>query len=363
MPISVDSLIYTRGNAGVAPTINCGVTSSEPLTEDYTLFWATRSTGPAMSKSDIENGTGDALEIGSFTAANINDLDGSIDLSTSLTAGAIDVFVRDSSGTPVESVVASVSSVTYDAAAPVFSSAEVGLVDSTTLVVTFDKALYGSTTAADWDVQVNGSPATESAAVISGSTVEITLTVAVAVGATVTVAYNGAGIVGIDAEPVATFTAQAVTNNVVSNLVADPGFDNPASWSSAPGLGVSGGVLNMDGTNVGFASIYMNSNYFINIPDDTATYELSAEITRLVTSGSRIRFTGVCYDGPLTSSTQTGTATPQFIPASTITVNSTGVLGPYIFTVPAGTTHFRIQFFAIDANMDMDVDNLVVEMV
>lgn len=218
--ITIDTLTYTRGAAGVAPVLDGTASSTGTTTANYTIFWASRSTGTVLSKADIENGTGDALDNGSFTSATLAGLDGTIDLATSLTSGAIDAFIRDSSGTPIESAVATATGVTYDAAAPVFSSAEIGTVDDTSLIVTFDKALYGSTSASDWDVQVNGSPATESAAVISGSTVDITLGAAVANGDTVTVAYTGSGLLGVDAEIVATFTAQSVTNNVVAGGVA-----------------------------------------------------------------------------------------------------------------------------------------------
>lgn len=206
--ITIDSLTYTRGTAGVAPDLASTVSSTGTTTANYTLRGVLAATAQTEAQIDA---SGNKFEI---TAATLAGLDGTLNLSNSETAGVISAYVFDSSGTAIKSAVVTETGVTYDHLAPAFSSAEVGTVDATSLIVTFDKTLYGSTSAADWDVQVAGSPATESAAVISGSTVDITLGTAVTNGQAVTVAYTGTGLVGVDAEQVATFTAQSVTNNV-----------------------------------------------------------------------------------------------------------------------------------------------------
>lgn len=229
--ITIDTLTYTRGAAGVAPTVATTVSSTGTTTGTYTLWGVLAAT--AQTKAQIDASPNKF----SITAAALADLDGSIDLGNSATDGVLSVYITDSSGSPVVSAVATTTGVTYDSVAPAFASAEIGTVDATSLIVTFSKATYGSTSAADWDVQVNGSPATESAVAFTpgGTTADITLGAAVVNGDTVTVAYTGTGLVGVDAEVVATFTAQSVTNNVAAaastftTVAGGPYFVDPAN--------------------------------------------------------------------------------------------------------------------------------------
>jgi hypothetical protein len=335
----------------------------------YTLFWATRSVGTALSKSAIENGTGDALDSGSISGSTLAELDDALNLTTSLSSGAIDAFVRDSSSTPVESAVASATGVNYDAAAPAFSSAEIGSVDDTSLIVTFDKSLYGSTSPSDWAVEVDSVSATVSAVSIDGSTVDLTLSSAVVDGEVVTVAYSGTGILGVDAEQSATFTAQSVTNNVsapTSNLVVDPGFDDPSEWDAATGIAVSGSKLALDGTNSANGIFQSAGDSFTPLgftADGTEDFEFSIDLTRVVTTSAVIRIRPECIDGPTSGDTFIGDTIPERLGGSTVALSATGTLGPYSFQVPSGATHIKLVIQFITANTDADFDNLVITQV
>lgn len=219
--ITFTSGTYTRTADGNSPTLNNTDVTATNTTGPYYLDLLSVTNGTTPSQTDMDNGSGTGVleKVTLGPQADIVDLDGPLDLSVSITNGRIYQQYRDSAGTPAKSALTSTptaDAITYVAEPPAFSSAEIGTVDDTSLVVTFDKATYGSTTAADWDVQVDGSPATESAVAFTpgGTTADITLGAAVTSGQTVTVAYNGTGLKGVDGEVMATFTAQSVTNNV-----------------------------------------------------------------------------------------------------------------------------------------------------
>ena len=241
--ITLSTATYTRGSAGVSPSLAVTRISTSNTTGPYYLDVLTVTNGTTPSQTDMDNGSGtgvlEKLTLG--PQADIANLDGDLDLSVSVTNGRIYIQYRDSAGNlSALTSVATADSITYDAVAPAFSSAEVGNVDATSLIVTFSKAIYGSSTAADWDVQVAGAGATESAVSFTpgGTTLDITLGAAVTSGQAVTVAYNGTGLIGIDAEQMATFTAQSVTNNVSGGAAitddfnrADEDVSANANWS------------------------------------------------------------------------------------------------------------------------------------
>lgn len=225
---------YTRPADGNNPTLSNTSIVATNTTGPYYLDVLSVTNGTTPSQTDMDNGSGtgvlEKVTLGPET--NIEDLDGSLDLSVSITNGRLYQQYRDSTGTPVLSALTSTpteDAITYDAVAPTFSSAEVGSVNSTSLVVTFNKNVYdsGSLAASDFDVQVDASGVVESAVSVSGTDVTITIP-AVANGETVTVAYNGTALVGVDGEVVATFTAQSVTNNVsaggnsISSITGSP---------------------------------------------------------------------------------------------------------------------------------------------
>lgn len=221
--ITIESLVYNRGAAGVAPGVQGTYSSTGTTTADYTLYWASRDAADsALSKTNIENGTGDAIENGSFTAGSLASLASDVDLSTSLSSDAIDAFVRDDSGSPIESDVESVTGVTYDAVAPAFSSASVNAAGDT-LTIIFDKAAYGTSIPASLTLGgvTAGTPTLGTVSGLGTTTHTIPITVNLpANGDTLTIGYNSAtgDLVGIDAEVVATFSTQPVTNNVTSSF-------------------------------------------------------------------------------------------------------------------------------------------------
>lgn len=270
--ITIDTLTYTRGTAGVAPDLASTVSSTGTTTANYTLYWATRSTGTALSKTNIENGTGDALDNGTITASALADLDGSLDLSTSITSGAIDVFIRDSSGTAIESDVVSETGVTYDAVAPAYSSSVVEDAAPSNLVITLTKATYEAGTLAPADFTLGGTygGSISTATLTDTTTITLGLSTPVANGDTLTVALtDGAVLVGVDAEAVATWTAESVTNNVaaaggITFLGADNATANPGNGRTfpIPAAGASGNTVVVEvwysGASTTFTSVTVN---------------------------------------------------------------------------------------------------------
>ena len=242
--LTIDTLTYLRGTAGVAPTLTSEVTPTGTTSANYITTGVFAAT--AQTKAQIDASPNKFT----ITKGTITFSGEPVEIDNSVTAGVVSAYMQDSSAPAIVSNVATDSPVTYDSEAPTFSSAEVGTVDATSLIVTFNKALYGSTSAADWDVQVNASPATESAAVISGSTVDITLGAAVSNGDTVTVAYTGTGLVGVDAEVVATFTAQSVTNNVAAGYTETYVDNQDAAYFTS--TFAAGGFAN-NGSRLNFA--------------------------------------------------------------------------------------------------------------
>lgn len=104
-------------------------------------------------------------------------------------------------------------------AAPAFASAEIGTVDAETLVITFSSAITSplNNYLAGISVNVNAAPATFTDPVnAGGTTVSLTLDTPVINTDVVTVSYNaGAGdLQAASTVPVASFTDEAVTNNV-----------------------------------------------------------------------------------------------------------------------------------------------------
>lgn len=145
-----------------------------------------------------------------------------------------------------------------------------------------------------------------------------------------------------------------------TNLVTDPGFDDPAVWGVQPGISITGSKLVLNGTNGNFAPIIESSGDFTALgftADGTETFEFQIECTRVVTTSGRMRFDFQCYDGPTVTDTFLGSTTPDRLGGSTVTISATGTYGPYSFSVPSGTTHVRVYMTAMDANMDMDFDN------
>lgn len=236
--LTINSLSYNRGAAGVAPTLAGTASSSGSVTGPFTVFWATRSTGTPLPKPNIENGTGAALDNGSYSAASLAALSNEPDLDTALLSGAFDVFIRDSSGTPVESDVFSAPGADYDPVAPAFASAVVENAATSDVVITLSKATY--------DPGGNIDPADFVLTGFTVSTATLTSTTAITLGVTPAVAngddltgdldYTGNYLVGVDEEVMPTFADQDVTNNVAAGPTAPAAFVD-SNWSVATGSG------------------------------------------------------------------------------------------------------------------------------
>ncbi|MCH1499753.1 MAG: heparin lyase I family protein, partial [Akkermansiaceae bacterium] len=126
-----------------------------------------------------------------------------------------------------------VNGTTTDTTAPTFQSAATST-DGTKVILTYNEALSSTTAAAsDFTIEVDGSDATISNVATSGTTVELTLSSAVAYGQTVTVAYTdptsgndshaiqdaaGNDADNLSATAVANNVPQAGTNNFVQLL-------------------------------------------------------------------------------------------------------------------------------------------------
>jgi hypothetical protein len=135
--IVIDDASYEDGGAGVGPLLNIDPTLTG-TTGPYTVFGATHANGTTLSKTDIENGTGDAADIFDFS-----DADGLVSnqletLATSLTDGHLSLFIRDDNS--VESDVFQIDGVDVDATAATLSS---------------PVATQTGATTADWSIRSN----------------------------------------------------------------------------------------------------------------------------------------------------------------------------------------------------------------
>jgi len=159
----------------------------------------------AVSGSTVELTMQSPITVGAAITVAYTDPSGSDDANA----------VQGTTGVDVASL--SATSVTNNAAAPVFQSAATNN-DGTKVILTYNEALSSTTAATSaFAVVVNSSAATVSSVAVSGSTVELTMGTAITSG-TATVAYTdpsgsddsnavqGAG--GIDA---ASFTATSIT--------------------------------------------------------------------------------------------------------------------------------------------------------
>ena len=167
----------------------------------------------AVSGSTVELTMQSPITVGAAITVAYTDPSGSDDANAVQSANGVDVASL------------SATSVTNNAAAPVFQSAAINN-DGTKVILTYNEALSSTTAATSaFAVVVNSSAATVSSVAVSGSTVELTMGTAITSG-TATVAYTdpsgsddsnavqGAG--GIDA---ASFTATSI--NIASGTVYD----------------------------------------------------------------------------------------------------------------------------------------------
>jgi surface protein len=115
---------YAPGGGGTGPSLNLTLDQTGTI-GPYTFFLATHATGTTLSKPQIETGTGDAADAVFLSDGNGVVSGEALTLSTSLTNGHMSVFVRDGSGTPVESAVTKIDAVDVDATAPVIAQIDI----------------------------------------------------------------------------------------------------------------------------------------------------------------------------------------------------------------------------------------------
>jgi hypothetical protein len=109
----------------------------------YILYFATHNNGTALSKPDIRFGTGSAQDVGSIGPdSSLDNLDGTLSLTTDITNGHISLFIRDSDAS-IESDILKIDSVNVNAQAPNLSSPLISAfgADSATWSVFSDEAI------------------------------------------------------------------------------------------------------------------------------------------------------------------------------------------------------------------------------
>lgn len=89
----------------------------------------------------------------------------------------------------------------------------------TVITVPYDEALAGSVAGGEYSISGAASSPTVTGASISGSNVLLTLSAAIANGETITLTFTGTSLTDATATPAATFSGQAVTNNVPGAFV------------------------------------------------------------------------------------------------------------------------------------------------
>jgi hypothetical protein len=124
--LSIVSAIFTVGQNEEGPSLDVAI-EEENTTGPYTLFGATHATGTTLTKTNIENGTGDAEDTFSIDdETTVDELDGTAALVTSLPFGSrISLFARDSDDPVNESEVFQVVNIEVDADAPTISEVTV----------------------------------------------------------------------------------------------------------------------------------------------------------------------------------------------------------------------------------------------
>lgn len=252
--ITFTSGTYTRTSDGNAPTLNNTDIVTSGTTGPYFLDLLTVTNGTTPSQTDMDNGSGTGVleKVTLGSEADILDLDGSIDLGTSITNGRIYQQYRDSAG--AKSALTSTptaDSITYDAVAPAFSSAVVENAAPSDVVITIDKDFFDPTASISaGDFTVTGftvSTATRTDA----TTITLGLSTSVAGWDDLTgdLSYTGSALVGVDGETLPTFSGQNITNNVA----AAPSFDFASAGSGEDTSSGATSSITATGTTLGTA--------------------------------------------------------------------------------------------------------------
>ena len=186
-----------------------------------------------------------------------------------------------------------------DTTAPTFSSAATST-DGSKVILTYNEALSSTTAAAsDFTIEVDGSAATVSNVATSGTTVELTLSSAVAYGQSVTVAYTDP-TANNDSNAVqdsAGNDATSLTSSTVNNTVNLPDTTAPIFSSAATSTDGTKVILTYNETLS--STTAAASDFTIEVDGSAAT------ISSVATSGSTVELTlnsGVAYGQTVTVS-------------------------------------------------------------
>ena len=211
---------------------------------------------------------------------------------------------KSTSGGTLTNLATSPSITVQDTTAPTFSSANV---NDTTLTITLNEALDGSSTPAGsaFTVVRNGTGmAAPTNVVVSGTTVTLTLAASVHYGDTVTVAYTQPGtgrIKDIAGNDAATFGAQAVTNATPSLPPDVPALVSPVDGSTVATLTptLSATFSDVDTNNTGQLTFRLCTTSNCSSPIG-GTFSSSAGIANgadgsAVVPGGRITSDGTYY--------------------------------------------------------------------
>jgi len=124
---------YTPGGNGVGPDLSVTLGDLTGTTGPYAVRLATHPAGTTLSKDNIEDGTGDALQALSFSDADGIVSGQELTLTTSMTGGRLSFYIEDSLG--AQSAVWTIDNVDVDATPAVVSAATVTDITATTAQV------------------------------------------------------------------------------------------------------------------------------------------------------------------------------------------------------------------------------------
>jgi hypothetical protein len=233
--ITIGTASYTPGGGGSGPVLALGDVDPTGTTGPYTVFLATHSGGTTLAKSQIEAGTGEALDAVSFTDDDGAVAGQALTLSTSLTGGRLSVFLRDALG--AESAVTTLDGVDVDATAPVVSGIAVSNI---------------AATSADWEAftdeaggaihvraRASGAPQWTAAEIIAAPDGSVAGSV---LASTAPALYGGATEPGL----IALWDAGDVPDGPVAAL---PDLAGPFELAAVAAPTASGGVITFDGVD------------------------------------------------------------------------------------------------------------------
>lgn len=179
-----------------------------------TLVWATCDTDQEPDYTVAGGWTLSPYENGSASITQDAETNFNIPITSSTTDGSrrLRVGIYDS-----EDQVSTIQSIAFtaDSTAPTFSSATTA---GPQITITLSENISGSGNPANWDVQVAGASRGVSTVTLDADEITLTLDSSVTGGQTVTVAYTAGNLEDSRGNALASFTAQSVTNTLVSDF-------------------------------------------------------------------------------------------------------------------------------------------------